>query len=40
MGCLEKNKVDPDVCKEFKDLLFECGRPAFKKANTDPNYEY
>lgn len=40
MACVEKNPDNTDVCKPLRQELFDCGRPGFKKANTDPNYEY
>ena len=40
MACLEKNPDNPDLCKNFREALFECGRPGFYKANTDSTYEY
>lgn len=38
--CLTKNSANPDVCKNLKEELFICGKPGFKKANTDPTYTY
>lgn len=40
MNCLSKNAANPDLCKKDKEDLFECGKPGFKKANTDITYEY
>jgi len=40
MDCLSKNPTNPDACKSQKEALFDCGKPGFKKANTDPDYEY
>lgn len=40
MDCLSKNAAKPELCVPIKEKLFECGRPGFKKANTDPDYEY
>jgi hypothetical protein len=40
IDCLSKNSAKPELCVPIKEKLFECGRPGFKKANTDPDYEY
>ena len=40
MSCLEANAEKPEVCKPLREVLFECGRPGFYKANTDETYEY
>lgn len=40
MDCLTVNAANPDKCIPLRDQLFVCGRPGFRKANTDPDYEY
>ncbi len=39
-NCLKENAQTPAVCAPNKDTLFECAKPAYRKANTDPEYRY
>lgn len=38
--CLTTNAANPDVCIPLREKLFACGKPGFRKANTDATYEY
>ena len=40
MTCVSTNQSKPELCLPLREQLYECGKPGFKKANTDPNYEY
>ncbi|CAD8100964.1 unnamed protein product [Paramecium primaurelia] len=37
--CVIRTK-DESKCMSFKDALLECGKPAFRKANTTPDYQF
>ena len=38
--CVKDNDGNATNCNDYKEVLMECGMPAFVKANTDPTYHY
>ena len=40
MSCLDSNPGKPENCLNLRQVMFECGKAGFKKANTDVDYHY